>query len=382
MAGAGNVNAKGNGLANALTGNEGDNVLDGGLGIDRMTGGKGNDTYHVDNAKDVIVESIVASSGGGIDKVYSSVDFTLGTYVDSLVLTGSAINGTGNSLNNQVAGNDNNNRLTGFAGNDTLSGGGGNDKLSGGDGNDMLNGDVGDDSLSGGSGNDTLSGGSGNDTLTGGTGLDSAAGGGGDDTYSIANSGDRITETDGSGTDTVRSSIAFSLVEDGATVQGTVENLTLVGNASIGATGNALANVIIGNTGANALVGNGGDDTIDGGTGKDTVNGGAGDDRIVVSNGNDVVRYTGALDGHDVVIGFDGNASKGQDVFSLDALFDSLNVATADRTGRVSLASGSGTVDVQVDVSVLGNGSKVITVATLHTSDAIAVGQDVMVGAA
>ncbi|MGH6930238.1 MAG: hypothetical protein ACREEV_18110 [Dongiaceae bacterium] len=59
-----------------------------------------------------------------------------------------------------------------------------------------------------------------------------------------------------------------------------------------------------------------------------------------------------------------------------------MKVATADRAARVSLAAGSGTVDVHVDVGALGNGSNVIAVATLHTSDAITVGQDVMVGTA
>jgi Ca2+-binding RTX toxin-like protein len=329
-----------------LTGNEANNILDGGLGIDKMIGGKGDDAYYVDNIKDTVVETIAAGSGGGIDTVHSSVDFTLGTNLDYLILSGLATMGTGNTLNNQITGNDTDNGLTGLGGNDTLSGGGG------------------------------------NDTLTGGIGLDSLAGGGGDDTYSIDNIGDRVSEIGGGGIDTVFSSIAFRLGEDGTAVQGAVENLTLIGSASIGATGNALANIIIGNTGANTLVGNGGNDTIDGGAGKDNAIGGTGNDQIVVSSGDDVVRYTSALDGHDVIIGFDGNASNGQDVFDLNALFDSLNVATADRAPRVSFASGAGTVDVHVDVSALGDGSNIISVATLHTIDAITVGQDVLVGSA
>jgi Ca2+-binding RTX toxin-like protein len=52
-------------------------------------------------------------------------------------LTGtSAINGTGNTLNNALSGNSGNNTLTGGAGNDTLNGGSGNDTLVGGTGND------------------------------------------------------------------------------------------------------------------------------------------------------------------------------------------------------------------------------------------------------
>jgi Ca2+-binding RTX toxin-like protein len=257
-AGAGEINATGNELANALTGNEANNVLDGGLGIDKMTGGKGSDSYYVDNIKDAVVETVAVSSGGGVDTVYSSVDFTLGTNVDNLVLGGSAATGSGNALKNQLIGNDKDNSFSGFDG---------------------------------------------SDALVGGAGLDSMAGGAGND-------------------------------------------------------------------------------TLDGGAGNDNAIGGAGNDRIVVSSGNDVILYTSTLDGHDVVVGFDGNASNGQDTLNLDALFDSLNVGTAARAARVSIASGTGAVDVDVDVSALGDGSNIITVATLQTTDAVAVGQDVLVGSA
>lgn len=64
------------------------------------------------------------------------------------------INGTGNSLDNNIVGNRGDNTLSGMAG------------------NDVINGEAGDDILYGGEGNDTLYGGSGNDTLYGGTGND------------------------------------------------------------------------------------------------------------------------------------------------------------------------------------------------------------------
>lgn len=107
---------------------------------------------------------------------------------------------------------------------------------------------------------------------------------------------------------------------------------------------------------------------------KETISG-AGHDRIVVSSGNDVVRCTGTLGGHDVVVGFDANASDGQDVLNLDALFDLLGIGTAARAA-VDL------VDVPVDVGALADGGNVITVETLQTAGAISVGQDVLVGAA
>ncbi len=103
--------------------------------------------------------------GGGIDEVKASVNYTLGANIENLTLTGDAINGTGNTLNNIIAGNDSNNILSGGAGNDSLAGGKGNDSLTGGTGNDILDGGLDNDRLIGGSGNDILIGGLGADTF-------------------------------------------------------------------------------------------------------------------------------------------------------------------------------------------------------------------------
>jgi Ca2+-binding RTX toxin-like protein len=184
----------------------------------------------VDNTGDTVSE--IANEG--TDGVQSSVTYVLSANVENLTLTGStAINGTGNSLNNVLTGNSAVNTLTGGAGDDTLNGGAGGDKMYGGAGND---------------------------------------------TYVIDNSKDVITENANEGTDTALSSITHTLGSN-------VENLTLTGTAKINATGNALNNVLTGNSAINTLTGNAGADTLDGGAGNDILNGGTGNDTYVFNRG-------------------------------------------------------------------------------------------------
>src|SRR5204863_491020 len=109
----------------------------------------------------------------------------------------------------------------------------------------------------------TITGNSGDNTLDGGAGADVLAGGLGNDTYIVDNAGDVVTENAAEGTDTVQSSVSFTL---GANV----ENLTLTGAAAINGTGNTVANTITGNSGDNILDGGAGADTLAGGLGNDT----------------------------------------------------------------------------------------------------------------
>ena len=72
----------GNALDNRLTGNDQNNILDGMGGADTMIGGKGDDSYYVDQSGDKIVEQ----ADEGVDTVYASVSTTLSANVENLVL--------------------------------------------------------------------------------------------------------------------------------------------------------------------------------------------------------------------------------------------------------------------------------------------------------
>ena len=134
----------GNDLANTITGNAADNIIDGKAGADKMIGGLGNDIYYVDNAGDSVVEA----AGGGVDTVRSGITYTLGANVENLELLWAGSSwGTGNELDNVITGNAGANTLSGLAGNDTLIGGAGVDTLIGGAGADILSGGDGADTF-------------------------------------------------------------------------------------------------------------------------------------------------------------------------------------------------------------------------------------------
>jgi Ca2+-binding RTX toxin-like protein len=314
---AGSDTIIGTNATDRISGLAGHDVLDGRAGADVLSGGIGDDTYVVDDAGDVVTEL----ANEGTDTVQSSMTYTLGTNVENLSLTGTtAINGTGNALNNVLTGNSAANVLDGEVGADQMVGGAGNDTYvvdnpgdaateQGSEGTDTVqsavsyslsanlenltltgsatidgSGNTLDNVLAGNSAVNVLIGGAGNDVLDGREGSDTLVGGTGDDTYVVDTPGDVVTELANEGTDTVQTALQIY------TLGANVENLTLTGTGPSAGIGNALNNQLTGNSGANLLDGKGGTDTMAGGAGSDLY--------MVDHTGDTVVEQTGegALD--------------------------------------------------------------------------------------
>jgi Ca2+-binding RTX toxin-like protein len=335
LTGSENLTGTGNNAGNSITGNDGNNKLDGKanfhVGSDTLTGGKGDDTYyvHVLKGKNTIGDLVFEELDEGIDTVIvdaGALQYALADNVENMTMTGSLTKiGIGNELDNVLIGNAAANKLQGDDGNDTLNGG------------------------------------AGTDTLIGGLA---------DDTYIIDSAKDVIQEL-GDGIDTIEAKISIDLANYKNFGLDVIENVTLTGSGGLSATGNGFDNHLIGNTGANKLTGGAGNDTLEGGRGNDILDGGDGDDTFL---------YTSKLDGKDVINNFDGDAADGQDFLDLDRLFDSLDVATDLRDDRVEFNNKGAGVEVRVDVDGNAANGAEFLVATLNTADDIAVGSDVLVG--
>jgi serralysin len=170
------------------------------------------------------------------------------------------------------------------------------ENATGGSGDDVLLGNAAANTLTGNAGDDALEGRDGNDTLNGGIGADLMRGGVGNDLYFVDGAGDSVIELAGEGTDTVSSSISYTLGDN-------VENLILTGTASSG-TGNGLDNTLTGNGLSNQLNGGAGNDRLIGGDGVDFLFGGAGNDVFVAEiNATKVPSKTGPIS-LDVILDF------------------------------------------------------------------------------
>jgi Ca2+-binding RTX toxin-like protein len=285
-------------------------LLNGGLGVDTLSGGLGDDTYVLLNAADVVLEN----DGEGIDLVQVALtaagSYTLAANVENATVTAAAsiaANLTGNDLDNVLTGNAAANTLTGGAGNDMLIGGAGSDVLKGGTGNDN---------------------------------------------YLVADAGDTVTELVGEGTDTVRTSLATY------TLTTNVENLAYTGTAAFTATGNVLDNAIIGGNAGNKLDGGAGNDQLTGGNGADNLIGGLGDDTFIGATGKDTV------DGGAGADLLQGLGKFGDYVVTRPSLTDTVltdaagNVTTVRGVENFAFADGDKTLtQVQDNIASVGNDS-------------------------
>jgi Ca2+-binding RTX toxin-like protein len=278
----------------SLIGAAGDDTLSGGLGTDWLSGGAGNDTFQL-SADGAWVSGFVCRNdgspghaGGGetlaiagrvqnFDAMDGGAgsDVLVGTAGNDVIVLDDAYSPSPNGLQPRFA---NIEHIVAGDGDDIV------DLTSSrfGYGDVIVDGGLGNDVLWSSAGNDTLSGGDGNDTLNGGAGADTLIGGIGNDIYVVGDTVDVIVENAAEGTDTVQSSIGYTL---GANI----ENLTLTGTAAIDGTGNDLNNALTGNVAANTLSGGDGNDTLNGGAGADTLIGHLGNDIYVVDDLGDVV---------------------------------------------------------------------------------------------
>jgi Ca2+-binding RTX toxin-like protein len=192
---------------------------------------------------------------------------------------------SGDAGNDSLSGGNDNDDLYGGDGADSLDGGSGADSLSGGAGGDVLVGGTEDDGLDGGAGNDVLTGGSGADSLVGGSGADDMSGGIGDDNYVVDAPGDRVFELAGGGSDTINTTVSFSLAAGQE-----IERLAASNPASI------VGIRLIGNEFANHLAATSGADFLAGGGGADVLTGRGGNDIYDLGNGTDTIDETSGID--------------------------------------------------------------------------------------
>ena len=376
LTGSDNINGYGsNQKINIITGNDGNNILDGGVitnpelmtaeyvspespyiffqaygGFDTLIGGKGDDTYIIRNG-----ETVIENANEGVDTYLLS--YNNGTTTAFLIDPNSEIENfilandsvlhdyiSGTNKDNLIVANNIANNIYGLAGSDELKGLGGDDKLYG-----M-------------SGNDILWGGTGNDTFI----FESAGTNTSDIVKDFASGQDKIRVSDGiffkpamlsgiyidmffTGTaaqdvndyfvyNKVTGDLYFDEDGNGAISQQLIANFLpntlLLQSDFAGALNSAqppvipdvVDQLITGSAFDDSLAGGAGNDTINAGIGNDILNGGEGNDKLIGEAGNDTLY---GLGGNDTLNGGSGNdtltGGGGSDIFQFGTL---LNAST------------------------------------------------------
>ena len=214
--GTDSINLTGNGFAQAITGNFGNNVINGGGGGgDTLAGLLGNDTYLVSGPTDVVLEN----NGEGADLVYTTGSYNLGVNEVEALSTVTHIDTTpidliGNFATQTIVGN---------------------------------------------YGANVLNGGSG--------GLDTLIGLFGDDVYAIGDSRVVVVEQNGQGFDTLVASVDYRL-SGGVSIE-VLAAQDRSSTTGLRLTGNDIGQTVAGTEGADTLNGGGGTDVLLGGGGAD-----------------------------------------------------------------------------------------------------------------
>ena len=235
-------------------------------------------------------DTVLENAGQGTDTIQSALSVTLAANVENLLLTGNtAVNGAGNALNNVLNGSQN-------------------------------------------------------------TAANVLSGGLGDDTY-ILGVGDTVVENAGEGTDTVQSSITYTLGDN-------LENLTFTNGvfSQVTGIGNALDNHLTVGAGGGYLSGGDGNDTLDARASLNwsVLHGGAGND-VLLSRGG----YLDGEDGDDTLIGGDGYAElhggAGNDVLMGGSQFNDLY--GGDGNDTLTAGAGGGKLRGEAGNDVLDGGT-------------------------
>jgi Ca2+-binding RTX toxin-like protein len=221
-----------------------------------------------------------------------------------------------------------------------------------------------DDRVSGLAGDDAIETGAGADLLDGGTGADTMTGGDGDDTYVVDDIGDLVLEGLDGGTDTVCSSVSYSL-------DANIERLILTGSVAVDGTGNDGDNELTGNAGDNALRGAGGNDVLSGDDGNDILYGGTGDDSLDGGDGDDTYDFDYG-DGLDTIT---DTAGADTILFGTGISQENLQAEVEDTTARLRLldADGNATGD-GLDIALDTDGAVPIETITFSDGTTIAFG--------
>ena len=306
-------NIMGSAYADTLTGDSGDNEIEGRGGADIIEGGAGFDTVSYENSAEAVEINLMTGEHRGGDArgdIIREVEYIKGSEYDDILI--------GNETNNRIEGGAGDDVLEGGAGFDTLDGGEGTDKVSyehsgesvevdlatgtyiGGDAegdtireieniggsryDDILRGDGEDNMIEGGDGDDVLEGGAGADVLEGGEGID---------TVSYENSSSAV-EIDLATNNHRRGDAQGDVIRE-------IENIV----------GSYYADTLIGDEEDNMIEGGRGNDILDGGLGADILDGGAGIDTVSYEDSGEAVEVDLGMDIHS---GGDAEGDKIRDI--------------------------------------------------------------------